>query len=403
MAGVANVSAQSQNRDTLSVYAGVTPLSELLTEEQKNTVKVLNVTGTLLDEDYAFLRTELLNRLQTLNLREAEIDTIPDKAFCTYGGTEIKDGLKYVLPEMLKYVGDSAFLGNSEYLYHGNYSKYELVITGNFPSIGKLSLWSTYCYDMYYLPYHVTIAIDNGYCTEIIDPNTNFSAIYSADSSVLYFVNNLPDEEFRIPEHTKVIGDRAFEYSSDVAVIIPSSVDSIGDYAFANILQQSITGKPQKKYSPEYVYFHRLICEAINPPKLGKEVFYTPEEELYGGTFFRGYNFYVPDESVDVYKNTDVWKEFYEIRPISRILAPDGLSSADIENTILQKTGNGYLLKSDKPIKEVSAYSMSGERLWVVYPTIIDSEIEIPRLGTNLLLLKILFVNGSQETFKLEY
>lgn len=234
MAGVADMSAQSQNRDTLSLHAGVTPLSELLTEEQKNTVKVLNVTGTLLDEDYAFLRTELLNRLQTLDLRTAEIDTIPAKAFCTYveNGAVLNNGLKFVLPEMLEYVGDSAFFGNSDYLYRNDYLKYELVITGNFPSIGKLSLWCVD--DPTYYHHNVTIAANNKYCVEITDRDTNFSAVYSADSSVLYFVNKLPWEEFRLPEHTRVIGARTFEYSTNIAVIIPSSVDSIGDYVFAH-------------------------------------------------------------------------------------------------------------------------------------------------------------------------
>lgn len=68
MAGMAEAVAQSQSQDTLSLYVGATPLSDLLTEEQRNTVKVLNVSGTLQEEDYAFLRTELLDRLQTLDL-----------------------------------------------------------------------------------------------------------------------------------------------------------------------------------------------------------------------------------------------------------------------------------------------------------------------------------------------
>ena len=68
---------QAQDTEThVTVYAGETALETLLTEEQKLSVTHLTVTGTLLDEDYAFLRGGLLEQLDTLDLREAEIDTI---------------------------------------------------------------------------------------------------------------------------------------------------------------------------------------------------------------------------------------------------------------------------------------------------------------------------------------
>ena len=51
----------------VTVHAGENALETLLTEEQKQSVTHLTVTGTLLDEDYAFLRNELLNQLETLN------------------------------------------------------------------------------------------------------------------------------------------------------------------------------------------------------------------------------------------------------------------------------------------------------------------------------------------------
>lgn len=307
------------------------------------------------------------------------------------------------MPETFKCVGDSAFFGESDYVDSNyGYLRYELVITGAFPTIGKLSLWGT-DYDCFYPPHHVTIAIDNRCCTEITDRDTGFLGIYSSDSSTLYFVNYLPWEEFRLPVHTRVIGARVFEYGGDIAVIIPSGVDSIGDYAFANVWRCYVTGKPQNKYRPEDGWdSRRFVCEAVAPPKLGKEVFFAQGSRYHEGMYWE-YNFYVPDESVDIYKHTEGWKDFYEIRPISRILAPDRLSSACMKNTILQKTGDGYLLKSDKPMKAVAGYSMSGERLWVVYPASVDSEIEFPRLGTNRLLLKVRFVDGTQEAFKLVY
>ncbi len=51
---------QAQNAEThVTVHAGINALETVLTEEEKQTVKYLTVTGTLLDADYTFLRERL--------------------------------------------------------------------------------------------------------------------------------------------------------------------------------------------------------------------------------------------------------------------------------------------------------------------------------------------------------
>ena len=67
--------------DSLTVHVAGRPLADLLTDEQKQKVNYLFITGTLADEDYAFLRGNNLPKLHELNLRKADIDTIPKKAF----------------------------------------------------------------------------------------------------------------------------------------------------------------------------------------------------------------------------------------------------------------------------------------------------------------------------------
>lgn len=55
--------ANAQPRpDSVSVHAGQEPLEFLLTDEQKETIKYLTVTGTLLDEDYEYIREELITK-----------------------------------------------------------------------------------------------------------------------------------------------------------------------------------------------------------------------------------------------------------------------------------------------------------------------------------------------------
>ena len=50
------------------VHAGDAPLETLLTDEQKNSVTHLTITGKLQEDDYAFIRNSLLDRLEELNL-----------------------------------------------------------------------------------------------------------------------------------------------------------------------------------------------------------------------------------------------------------------------------------------------------------------------------------------------
>ena len=69
-------------QETVTVHVAGQRLESLLTEEQKQAVRTLTVTGTLAQPDYAYLRSGLLDRHDTLNLRQAEIDTIPPGAFC---------------------------------------------------------------------------------------------------------------------------------------------------------------------------------------------------------------------------------------------------------------------------------------------------------------------------------
>ena len=53
----------------------------MLTNEQKQSVTHLTITGAQQEEDYAYLRNDLIKKLVELNLRDAYIDTIPAHAF----------------------------------------------------------------------------------------------------------------------------------------------------------------------------------------------------------------------------------------------------------------------------------------------------------------------------------
>ena len=71
----------AQNDVPVSVCVREQRLADLLTEEQKNSVTHLTITGTMAEEDYAFIRTNRLKKIVELNLRDADIEMLPEHAF----------------------------------------------------------------------------------------------------------------------------------------------------------------------------------------------------------------------------------------------------------------------------------------------------------------------------------
>lgn len=104
---------------------------------------------------------------------------------------------------------------------------------------------------------------------------------------------------YDVPEGVTYIGKRAFYRCWGLAKItLPSTLDSIGDLAFY------YTGP-----------LNNIICKAVTPPVIHEE-----------WTFDWHYNpyatLYVPAESVEAYKEANVWNKFLTIVPIGTVLIP---------------------------------------------------------------------------------
>ena len=236
---------QAQKAEThVTVHAGEAALETLLTEAQKQSVKYLTVTGTLLDEDYAFLRSGLLEQLDTLDLRDAEIDTIP-------AGALGEMYLYLILPKVIECIGDYAFTGKCE-------------VTGNFPFCGSF-------YGFYSSKPTFKASDDNYKLMNIVDERN--SSIYSKDGDTLYYLrlgsgfvmNNL---ECRIKDGTRIIGASALRgeyiYLEENNIVLPESIDSIGDFAFSDIHPAIKTRSlMNREYQPGGSYnIGSIVCEA---------------------------------------------------------------------------------------------------------------------------------------------
>ena len=120
-------------------------------------------------------------------------------------------------------------------------------------------------------------------------------------------------EKVTLGQAITVIEDRAFEGCSSLKHIdIPSSVMRIGDKAFKDCKAlTNLTIRSDSLSIGEQCFANLplnivVFCMASEPPSTGSNCF--------GGSQ-RYATLYVPQTSIDLYKSTSPWSEFFEIRP----------------------------------------------------------------------------------------
>ena len=361
--------AQEADSERVTVHVAGQSLESLLTEEQKQSVRSLTVTGTLAEADYAYLRSGLLNQLDTLNLRRAEIDTIPAKAFCT----DIDGWLTVVLSLKLRHLSDNALCVGK--------AGCKFVLTGGFPTLGK---------DVFAIPpqgirnLDFVASADNMYCKTIAG-----AGIYSADGTTLYYgdLGNVDEErEYSLAiDGTRIIGANAYENCRmPYMKSVPASVDSIGDRAFANTYMVSfVSAQP-------VVYF---VSYAVDPPKLGDDVFLNAENAFVDVA--------VPTGSVELYKSAFGWNELQKI--VGLDVFSTGVSHPQSKGGgSLSVTGNAVscILNSSQAMTSVSCFSVGGTVLYS--KKCHATTVEIPKpFGHDVCAIKVEYVDGTSETLKL--
>lgn len=365
--------AQSEVR--ASVCVGDERLDNLLTEEQKNSVTHLTVTGTLQDDDYACLRTMLRKSLVELGLHEADIDTIPAHALEMEEDVVLK---KIILPAKLRHLGDSSLL------IRRFDNTLTLVLSGEYPTLGK----NVFNYWHEYSNVYIEVSSDNKFCKE------EDSGVYSADGTVFYHPNWRHDDwdyeyiKYTIHDGVKTISGGAFEGFSnnpESHLIIPATVDSIGDRTFALYHTPVPTG-----YWP-YVSWPRIYCMSLVPPALGKDVFESIQNELL---------VIVPEESLALYKATEGWNQL-------KIRTENNLSGSAVEEInadsriVLSDCGTHYRVSSSAGIKHAELYSVDGAVIMNESGFGTAMNIDKSLLVRPYTLLRISYEDGTKEMVKL--
>lgn len=375
----------AQNDVSVSVCVGEQRLADLLTEEQKNTVTHLTIKGTIEKVDYACLRMMFDKNLFELNLLNANIDTIPAYAFYKEKQASSK---RIILPYTLRHLADKSLCFNV-----GMDEKLNLVLSGKYPTLGK-----NVFFDKGSFPGHCIIELspDNEYCKEINDN------IYSADGTIFYH-HNFKEGEYwingtgldylsiEIENGTKILNGGAFDFFWNermLPIVIPETVDSIGDYAFNRYSTNVITGYWPVRDWP------RLYCMAKIPPVLGKGVFEDKQDM---------WRLIVPDESIEAYKAAKGWNEFKYINPLSNPDGIDGIKEIKSENGVELSDGGGqYRMSCNKVVDHVELYGAEGKTLMSFKVNDKDFDIDKSDIVAPYAMLRVRYKDGTNETIKLK-
>lgn len=250
----------------------------------KETIHYLTLSGKPRAEDFDYLRSKILADIKKLDLSNVDIDTIPSKTFYTrINYNEIHTQI--VLPKTLKHLADSSLL-----VITNDYVVYELA-SSTYPTLGKD------VYNSLIQPIPNSVIPSSGNTSFIMDNNI----LYSSDGKTAYYYN--ADADNVVKQGTRLVYGNFMEngrYGSRFT--LSETIDSIGDRAFANAEVAILTDGIGRK---------EFTCLAPIPPKLGKDVF------LGSDLLKFQISVYVPDESVELYKSTEGWKDL-NIKPLSR-------------------------------------------------------------------------------------
>ena len=225
--------------------------------------------------------------------------------------------------------------------------------------VALLATTNLWAYDFHYgeLYYNITSS-SAPYTVEV----TSKTSSYPYNDGVTFATATIPETITRNGTTYSVtsIGEYAFYCCSSLtSVTIPNSVTSIGNDAFSNCRSlTSVTIGNSITSIGNWAFYDcsslkTVICEAIEVPELGGDVFY--DMPLTEATL------YVPAQSLDDYKAAEQWKEFGTILPIEE--TPTGVentynTSSTADTNKLIRDGQLIIVRGGK------SYSVTGQELY---------------------------------------
>lgn len=179
--------------------------------------------------------------------------------------------------------------------------------------------------------------------------------------------------ELIIDEGVETISDFCFQQCSALKeIVIPNTVTSVGSYAFSNCQNVKYLEIGEKVSTIDAAAFSninpdKIIVRATTPPEYTNERYY-----MTGKDCLEAAEVYVPDESIDAYKNAWMWSFFKNYKPLSTL-------NSGIDNTVAEKevTGKTWFNLSGMAIP---APSSADNKVYIVVTTFADGSSKAEKI-----------------------
>jgi hypothetical protein len=320
-----------------------------------------NVTSI---EDRAFMGCEALSSLNLgHNLQQIE--------FSAFDGCSSLTSL--IIPNSVTSIGNTAFsrcsslesltigkqlenIGLSTFAYTTNLKS--VTIPGNVKTIGESAFFRSGL-ESVILENGITKIDETAFAqcaklTSVIVPNSVLTIEYAAFSSCENLIS------VTLGDGLTNIGIHCFIYCKNLtSITIPKTVTVIGEFSFSSCVKMTKV----TNLNP--------IPQSIN-------------RAVFNGLDISKDTLYVPDASVDAYKQAPVWKDFGKIWPLSTSAANMDVPSGEAIAYIY----DNKLHISSMFAEDVSVYSLSGSMIYKIKKDMGDIAFDIPKTLGQVLIVK---------------
>jgi len=288
-------------------------------------LKSLKISGTLNDADKNILKNNL-SHLRELDITDVNMTSIPDKLFYERPALEL-----IKLPSVLNTIGEYAFyrckaLDNLEfpnnlttikaYAFAGCDNLKMISLNEGLSSLGERAFDN--CDNIRYLKIPSTLTTIGNYAfyknvnLEKIDFSDGLKDIYHGAFQYCYKLNNLV-----FPNSLYYIGGDAFYQNLSLNnIVFNEGLYQIDDNAFydCDALTELTLPSSLVLASTPFDYcdnLKKVSCLSIDPPYLNAQMPY--------GVDMAGRELYVPEFSINTYKQHPEWSKFPTIKPIQSL------------------------------------------------------------------------------------
>ena len=282
---------------------------------------------------------------------------IPEKCFYKSGLTAI------TLPDNVATVGKFAFAGCPS-LRSVTVSGPKTFEADAFKGVGTIK--DVYIYDL------------ADWCERTIFSNSYAQPVWSNGSEpASLYLNGELVENLVIPDGVVKVGDYSFSsYSSIKTVVIPDGVVTLGQYAFSCPELTKVTIGKTVNSIGDYAFYVENLTEMTSlnpvPPKVN-------DNFIYGNLNGTSPNFpvYVPDGSVDAYKNATGWR-WLNIKGVG-----SGVEKTDIDQLSVTVVNGMIVVSGGEDTDVIEVYDISGRMLYAGTAT------EIPLSYDGVCIVKV--------------